>query len=307
MSHVISISERIPGFSHLKESAQAILKSLRPLEWLKNLFVFSPLFFSGEVTVIGNVGKVFLVFLSFSALSSAVYLFNDLNDREHDRNHPVKRYRPIASGQLSPTLAIASIGVLTALSFILVISLPVVWGALLAYGFLNVLYTLWLKNVIILDVFSIAIGFVLRVSAGGSVVGLAPSSWLITNTFLLSLVLGLGKRRYEVLTMKKAAGSHRSVLDEYTVDVVDSLISVVTPLTVFTYLLYTLDETTVARFDAPRLYLTTIFVVFGIFRYLYLVHRRDLIGSPTELIVHDGPLALVIIGWVIAFVSIVYF
>ncbi|MGH7232968.1 MAG: decaprenyl-phosphate phosphoribosyltransferase [Nitrospiraceae bacterium] len=298
---------------HVGEAASSLLKhaglfgrTMRPLDWTKNAFVFAPVFFSGEADQVDKLLMVGLAFLAFSAMSSAVYVFNDIHDRERDRAHPGKCERPIASGALSPRAAGMGAAALTAVAVLLVHQSPPVAGTLLAYGCLNILYTVWLKHLVILDVFSIAVGFVLRVFAGGLIIGIEPSSWLILATFLLSLFLGLAKRRHELLVMKEVANSHRPVLEQYTISLVDELISVVTPLTLITYVLYTLDAATIARFHSRTLYLTCIFVVFGIFRYLFLVHCRELGGSPTTLILKDLPLRVAILGWVLTFAIIVY-
>jgi 4-hydroxybenzoate polyprenyltransferase len=239
-------------------------------------------------------------------MSSAIYIFNDVRDREFDRLHPTKRERPIASGALSVGVAIAAACFLVAVSVVLVLLSPPVLAVVLAYGGMNVLYSLQLKHVVILDVFTIAAGFVLRVFAGGLIIQVEPSSWLIMATFLLSLFLGLAKRRHELLLMKHIANSHRPVLEQYTIPLVDILTAVVTPVTLITYILYTLDGATMARFHSSKLYLTAGFVVFGIFRYLYLIHRKDLGGSPTQLVIKDQPLRTAILAWVVTFAVIVY-
>jgi 4-hydroxybenzoate polyprenyltransferase len=281
-------------------------RTMRPLEWIKNVFVFAPIFFSGEAVQTEKLALVSLVFVAFSAMSSAIYIFNDVRDREFDRLHPTKRERPIASGALSVGVAIAAACFLVAVSVVLVLLSPPVLAVVLAYGGMNVLYSLQLKHVVILDVFTIAAGFVLRVFAGGLIIQVEPSSWLIMATFLLSLFLGLAKRRHELLLMKHIANSHRPVLEQYTIPLVDILTAVVTPVTLITYILYTLDGATMARFHSSKLYLTAGFVVFGIFRYLYLIHRKDLGGSPTQLVIKDQPLRTAILAWVVTFAVIVY-
>jgi 4-hydroxybenzoate polyprenyltransferase len=217
--------------SGLSKDMALIVRTMRPLEWIKNLFVFAPIFFSGGASQTEKVAVVSLVFLAFSAMSSSVYIFNDVRDREFDRLHPAKRERPIASGALPVSFAIGSACLLAALSVALVYFSPPVLAVVLAYGGMNVLYTLKLKHVVILDVFTIAGGFVLRVFAGGLIIEVEPSSWLIMATFLLSLFLGLAKRRHELLLMKQIANSHRPVLEQYTIPLVDILTAVVTPVT----------------------------------------------------------------------------
>jgi 4-hydroxybenzoate polyprenyltransferase len=292
--------------SGLSKEMTLIVRTMRPLEWIKNVFVFAPVFFSGEAEQADKLVLVGLVFLAFSAMSSAVYIFNDVRDREFDRTHPSKRERPIASGALPVRIAIAWACLLVACSMALVHAFPPVLAVVLAYGGMNILYSLKLKHIVILDVFTIAVGFVLRVFAGGLIIQVEPSSWLIMATFLLSLFLGLAKRRHELLLMKHIANAHRPVLEQYTIPLVDILTAVVTPVTLITYILYTLDDTTMARFHSSKLYLTAGFVVFGIFRYLYLIHRRDLGGSPTQLVIKDQPLRTAILAWVVTFAAIVY-
>lgn len=292
--------------SGISKDVALVVRTMRPLEWIKNIFVFAPIFFSGGAEHADKLLLVCLVFLAFSAMSSAVYIFNDVRDREFDRTHPSKRERPIASGALPVSTAVVSATLLAAFSLALVHFSPAVVGVVLAYGGMNVLYSLKLKHVVIVDVFTIATGFVLRVFAGGLIVQVEPSSWLIMATFLLSLFLGLAKRRHELLLMKHVAHSHRPVLEQYTIPLVDILTAVVTPVTLITYILYTLDSTTTARFHSSKLYLTAAFVVFGIFRYLYLIHRKDLGGSPTQLVIKDQPLRTAILAWIVTFAVIVY-
>lgn len=303
MKAMVSAGEVVSSFS---KDLMLLGRTMRPLDWIKNVFVFAPVFFSGEAAQVEKLALVGLVFLAFSAMSSAVYIFNDVRDREFDRSHPTKRERPIASGALPVGVAIGSACFLAAVSVALVYVSPPVLAVVLAYGGMNVLYSLKLKHVVILDVFTIAAGFVLRVFAGGLIIHVEPSSWLIMATFLLSLFLGLAKRRHELLLMRQVANSHRPVLEQYTIPLVDILTAVVTPVTLITYILYTLDSTTMARFHSSKLYLTAAFVVFGIFRYLYLIHRKDLGGSPTQLVIKDQPLRTAILAWVVTFGIIVY-
>lgn len=279
---------------------------MRPTEWIKNAFVFAPLFFSGQATDPNKLQITGLVFLAFSAMSSAVYLFNDINDRELDRLHPRKRFRAVAAGELTVVVAGGVAVVLAIISLGLVSFSRTVVVFPLAYGLINIAYSSWLKHMVIVDVFCIALGFVLRVFGGGIAIDVMPSSWLILATFLLSLFLGLAKRRHELLVMQTTANTHRPVLEQYSLKLVDELISVVTPVTLITYLLYTLDAGTIARFHSDLLYFTSVFVVFGIFRYLYLVHRMNLGGSPIQLLMQDLPLSLAIVGWVVTFLLIVY-
>jgi 4-hydroxybenzoate polyprenyltransferase len=301
--------ERNDGSLSMKSMILLIWRTMRPHHWIKNLFVFAPLFFSGQFTDPRKIATAFLVFIAFSIISSSIYVFNDVADRESDRNHPSKCKRPIASGSL-PVFTAIIVGscfvVLTISVLILTVSLKVTI-IFIFYFFFNIAYSFFLKNIVIVDVFCVSFGFVLRVLAGGLAVNVVPSSWLIIATFLLSLFLALGKRRHELVLLNNSSDNHRPVLYHYTPRLVDQLISVVTPVTLITYLLYTLDADTIARFNSKMLFSTGIFVIFGIFRYLYLIHRKDLGGSPTRLVLKDLPLLVAILGWILTFSLIVYF
>lgn len=293
----------------MKSMVPLIWRTMRPHHWIKNLFVFAPLFFSGQFTDQRKIAATFLIFIAFSIISSSIYIFNDVADRERDRIHPSKCKRPIASGSL-PVLTALIVGicfvVLTISALILTVSVKVTI-IFLFYILFNIGYSLFFKKFVIVDVFCVSIGFVLRVLAGGLVVDVVPSSWLIIATFLLSLFLALGKRRHELVLLNKTSDNHRAVLSHYSPHLVDQLISVVTPVTLITYLLYTLDADTMARFNSDKLFSTGIFVIFGIFRYLYLIHKKDLGGSPTRLVLKDLPLLAAILGWIFTFSLIVYF
>jgi 4-hydroxybenzoate polyprenyltransferase len=288
-------------------TARLLLQTARPRHWIKNGFVVAPLFFSGLAGEPDKALAATATFALFCAMSSAIYLGNDIADRERDRTHPEKRLRPIASGALSVPAALATSAVLVVSSLAAAALLPFgVLAALVAYGLLNAAYNARLKHLVIVDVFCVAGGFVLRVLAGGAAIGITPTAWLVVATFLLSLLLALAKRRHELVLLEGDSTGHRPVLLEYTPAFVDELISVATPVTLITYLLYTLDAETIARFHTRYLYPTGLFVVFGIFRYLYLVHRKDGGGDPVELALKDAPLALTVVGWIAAFAVIVY-
>lgn len=286
----------------------AILKSMRPAQWVKNLFVLAPLFFSGSLFMPGRIAAAILTFAAFSALASAAYLANDIADRERDRSHPEKRRRPIASGALPVGTAIVVAAVLATTAILVTLAIhPQVTIVLAAYALLNAAYSSGLKHVVIVDVFCIAIGFVLRVVAGSLAIAITPTAWIVVATFLLALFLALAKRRNELQMLGDDSSGHRPVLDEYTTPLVDELISVVTPATLLTYLLYTLDPEVMHRLGSDHLYASTVFVVFGIFRYLFLVHRMELGGSPTDIVLKDVPLIVAIAGWVVTLTALVYF
>lgn len=284
-----------------------ILASMRPQHWIKNLFLFAALVFSGHLFVAGDVVRILWGFAFFSLAASGVYLFNDLADLERDRLHPEKSRRPLPSGRLSPGSAAAAAAFLgaAALAGAWVLA-PAFFAVLLAYVLLNVLYSLRLKRVVILDVMTVAAGFVLRVLGGAVIISVPTSEWLIICTVLLSLFLGFSKRRHELTILESAAGDHRSVLQHYSPVFLDQMIGIVTASTVMSYVLYTISDDTVTKFGTKDLIYTVPFVLYGIFRYLYLVHKRDEGGDPTRLALTDRPLLLNTILWIGAASYIIY-
>jgi len=286
--------------------ALALLASLRPRQWVKNLFVFAGVIFSQQMltplawTALG-------AFVIFCGLSGAIYLFNDVMDAERDRLHPSKRLRPIASGVLSrPTAVVFGVLLLSgclAAAFLIGVSFGLV---ALGYGVLLTAYSLWLKHMVILDVLTVAVGFVLRAVAGAVAVEAEISGWLLICTILIALFLALGKRRHEYRSLARNAAAHRPILAEYSESFLDQMISVVTASTVTAYALYTMSPETVAKFHTRLLPLTLPFVLYGIFRYLYLLYRRDLGGNPSDLFVSDRALLFDALLWMLATFAIIY-
>ena len=285
----------------------AVFSSLRPRQWVKNLFVFGGLIFGQRLFVPPAVGAALAAFAIFCGLSGAIYLLNDVADRDKDRLHPDKRMRPIASGRLPVRAALVAAGVLIVggLAAALWLSRPFALVAL-AYVVLLSAYSARLKHVVIVDVLVVAIGFVLRAAAGALVIGVAISGWLLICTVLLALFLALGKRRHEVLTLGESAAGHRPILAEYSAGLLDQMIAVVTASTVTAYALYTMSPETVAKFHTPFLPATLPFVLYGIFRYLYLLYHRQLGGNPTDMVVRDRPLVLNTLLWMIVVLLIIY-
>jgi 4-hydroxybenzoate polyprenyltransferase len=285
----------------------AVLVSLRPRQWVKNLFVFGGLIFGQRLFVPPAVGAALAAFAIFCGLSGAIYLLNDVADRDKDRLHPDKRMRPIASGRLPVRAALVAAGVLIVggLAAALWLSRPFAVVAL-TYVVLLSAYSARLKHVVIVDVLVVAIGFVLRAAAGALVIGVAISGWLLICTVLLALFLALGKRRHEVLTLGESAAGHRPILAEYSAGLLDQMIAVVTASTVTAYALYTMSPETVAKFHTPFLPATLPFVLYGIFRYLYLLYQRQLGGNPTDMVVRDRPLVLNTLLWMIVVLLIIY-
>jgi 4-hydroxybenzoate polyprenyltransferase len=285
----------------------AVFSSLRPRQWVKNLFVFGGLIFGQRLFVPPAVGAALAAFAIFCGLSGAIYLLNDVADRDKDRLHPDKRMRPIASGRLPVRTALVAAGVLIVggLAAALWLSRPFALVAL-TYVVLLSAYSARLKHVVIVDVLVVAIGFVLRAAAGALVIGVAISGWLLICTVLLALFLALGKRRHEVLTLGESAAGHRPILAEYSAGLLDQMIAVVTASTVTAYALYTMSPETVAKFHTPFLPATLPFVLYGIFRYLYLLYHRQLGGNPTDMVVRDRPLVLNTLLWMIVVLLIIY-
>jgi len=285
---------------------RALFVSLRPHQWLKNLVVLAALVFSKHLFDPPAVAQAALAFAVFCALAGTVYLVNDLADLERDRLHPAKRTRPLASGALSLGVARA------AATLLFVGAVAAAWtlgpGFLLcalAYPALGLAYSLALKHVVILDVLAVALGFVLRAVAGAFAIGVHFSPWLLVCTILLALFLVLAKRRHELVTLDDAV-AHRQILAEYSPYLLDQMIAVVTASCLTAYAFYTLAPETVEKYRTERLALTIPFVIYGIFRYLYLVHRRDQGGSPGDVLLTDRPLLAAVALWAVAMVLIVY-
>ena len=289
-------------------TAVAILKSVRPGQWPKNVLVFAPLVFAHQALETRSLVRALAVFALFCLASGAVYIVNDLLDRDSDREHPVKCRRPIASGALSPAAAAAAAVLIGAgaLSAAMLLDRRVA-AVLGVYLLVNLLYSRVLKHLVILDVMTIAAGFVLRVVAGGIAVGVALSSWLLLCTSLLALFLGFGKRRHELVLLETNASTHRPILAEYSPYFLDQLIAVVTTSTLVTYALYTMDPLVHQKLGTPYLPLTIPFVLYGIFRYLYLVHQKQEGGDPSQIVFSDKPLLINVILWAATAFSILYF
>jgi 4-hydroxybenzoate polyprenyltransferase len=285
-----------------------IFKSLRPQQWIKNFFIFAPLIFSQNVFNRPLLLKTIMAFVTFCLVSSAHYIFNDLRDLEEDRRHPVKSKRPLASGRLKKGPAVVALLVIGAAGLALAAAIDVPF-LLIAAGYLvlQTVYSMWLKHVVILDVFVVAAGFLIRVVAGGLAIKVEISSWLLICTTLLALFLAMGKRRYELVLLDKDAASHRPILREYNTYLLDQMISVVTASTLVAYCLYTISAETVTKFGTRNLIFTVPFVLYGIFRYLYLIHQKAEGGTPEALIIRDKPLLLDIFLWIAAAALILHF
>jgi 4-hydroxybenzoate polyprenyltransferase len=293
----------VPG----RSLAFNLLISLRPDQWTKNLLVFAGLLFAKRLFDPASVADATAAFAIFCTLSGAVYLVNDIADREIDQRHPIKARRPIASGALPVTVAASSAAVLVGggLAGAFVVNNKLGWVAA-GYLALQVLYSTTLKHIVILDVLTIAIGFVLRAVGGAFAIDVEISQWLLVCTILLALFVALAKRRHELVLLADGATGHRPILGEYSAYLLDQMIAVVTASTLVAYIFYTISPETQEKFGTSLLELTIPFPIYGIFRYLYLVHRREGGGSPAELLLTDRPLLACVALWAASVAFIIY-
>ncbi len=284
-----------------------LFDSLRVRQWTKNLLLFAALIFSGHAFQYPYMVRSALAFILFCLAAGAVYIFNDIIDVRKDREHPVKRLRPFASGRVAPSTGWTLIAVLAAGSVSASFLLDTRFGVVvLGYLLLQAAYTLRLKHIVILDVFVISFGFLLRVYAGALAIQVDVSSWILVCTMLLALFLALSKRRHEIVLLEGRADQHRLILKEYSPYLLDQMIGVVTSATLVAYTVFTLSAETVAKFG-PHLVLTVPFVLYGIFRYLYLVHSKNSGGHPEETLLTDIPLQLGILAYGAVAVLVIYF
>lgn len=283
------------------------LKLLRPKDWAKNLFLFLPLFFGREFY---NLGKLFLValgFIAFSAIASSIYIINDYRDRDDDRKHPVKRNRPLASGAIAPSTALAICGALLVIGFSLGWWIREKFLIVLGiYFLLNLAYSLGLKAISILDIIILAAGFVLRIKAG-SVISFVPlSEWIIIMVFLLAIFMAIGKRRDDVLLKLSSGTDMRKSIKGYNLEFLNILLAFVCAVIVVAYLMYTMSPVTIAKTGSTRLYYTCIFVLAGIMRYLQIIYVSTDSGSPTRILYKDRFIQITLILWGISYILLLY-
>jgi 4-hydroxybenzoate polyprenyltransferase len=285
-----------------------LLISMRPKQWSKNLLVFAGLLFAQDFFILEKILQALAAFVLFCLVSGSVYLFNDVIDRHKDALHPVKKYRPIAAGLLSPKIAFGFSVLLTIISILLAFRLDFYFAVILSsYTILTFAYTLYFKNIVILDVLIIASGFVFRAIGGTFAIQENVSSWLIICTIFLALVMALGKRRAEIISLGDVAGDVRKTLSQYDRKFLDQLIMISTTACLMAYALYTLDPVTVEKFGTRNLVLTLPFVIYGLFRYLYLMYQDDLGESPENAIWGDKAILSCIISYIAFVVVILYF
>lgn len=293
---------------NITKKIKYLFLSLRPAQWIKNLFIFLPLIFGGRLFDFSIALKTTVSFFIFSIAASTVYLINDIIDLKNDKLHPVKRLRPLASGKITVFQAKFTATVIGSISiaFSFVVS-PYFGLIIIVYLLFNIFYTKFLKNAVIVDVLCIGFFFLLRIVAGSIAAEVKLSHWIIFCTALLALFLGFNKRRYELKLLKKRAHYHRSVLARYNLYFIDQMISVTTTSIAIVYILYTVDANTVKNFGTDHLIYSIPFVYYGIFRYLYLVHKRGKGGDPTHILLSDTKLQLNLLLWIIVCVAVIYF
>jgi len=284
-----------------------IIKLMRPHQYLKNSFIFLPLFFALEITNQELLGNTIIAFISFSLSASAIYILNDYFDIEEDREHPKKKYRPLASGDINRNQAIIIMGILISIgiSLMSILSLKAT-TILIVYVILNIAYTLWLKHIAILDVTIIAIGFVLRIFVGSAVTDIKLSMWIVIMTFLLALFMALAKRRDDVLIFMNTGTKMRKVINGYNLRFVDSAMMIMASVVIVAYTLYTTSPEVIARVGSEYLYITTLFVILGIMRYMQITFVFEDSSSPTNIILRDRFIQMTLIAWILSFVWILY-
>ena len=280
---------------------------LRPNQYIKNIFIFLPLFFSLKIIELNLFLNATIAFIAFSLISSAVYIFNDFHDIKEDRLHPKKKSRPLASGTITKSQSIGIMVVFFLLGFgltsILHISVTMI---VLAYAAMNIIYTLYLKKVAIIDVTIIAFGFVMRIFVGSYSTDVPLSKWIIIMTFLLALFIVLAKRRDDVLILLNTGNKMRKVVNNYNLQFIDTTLAIMAAVVIVTYILYTTSPGVVEKFHGKHLYLTSLFVILGIMRYLQIILVMKDGGSPTEIILKDHFIQMILFGWGLSFVFILY-
>ena len=280
----------------------------RPKQWTKNLFIFLPLFFALQIYHPAILIKAALAFVVFCVIASSIYIFNDYHDINEDRLHPRKKMRPLAAGRISAAKALCVSVVLLAFGLIGagLLGLPMLYLAL-TYIALNVAYTIKFKHVPIIDIFIIASGFVIRIFIGGAVTGIRLSPWIVIMTFLLALFLALGKRRDDVLIFLNHGEKMRESVDGYNLTFIDSCMLAMASITIVSYIMYTMSHNTITKFNTDHLYLTSVFVILGVMRYLQVTLVEQRSGAPSDILMQDRFIQASVIGWIITFWFLVYY
>ena len=280
---------------------------MRPHQYIKNLFIFSPLFFALKITDTELLLNATIAFIAFSLSASSIYTLNDYHDIEEDRHHPKKKNRPLASEAISKAQAITFMTILSIASFAIMVPLSVKAAAIIAaYVIMNILYSFYLKHVAILDITIIAIGFVLRLFIGSTVTGIPLSMWIVVMTFLLALFMALAKRRDDVLIYLETGKKMRKVINGYNLKFLDTAMAIMASVVIVAYTIYTTSAEVVKRVDSEYLYLTALFVILGVMRYLQISFVFKDSGSPTQILLKDHFMQLTLVGWGFSFAWILY-
>lgn len=291
----------------LKTNMKNVIALIRPHHYVKNLFIFLPLFFAGQIVDINLLINAFKAFVAFSISASALYILNDYLDIEEDRQHPKKKYRPIASSSISNKSAVSLMSIFFISGILLMSTLSLHAIAILSiYITLNIVYSFLLKHIAILDIAIIAIGFVLRLFVGSTVNGIPLSMWIVIMTFLLALFMALAKRRDDILILQNTGNKIRKVIDGYNLQLIDGSMMIMASVVIVAYILYTTSIAVTQRLQSEYLYLTALFVILGIMRYLQIVYVEKDSGSPTNIILRDRFIQLTVLAWVFSFVWIIY-
>ena len=297
--------------NQVKPMIKDILRLIRPKQWIKNMFVFIPMFFAGELFDLHSLCLCAVTFLAYSLMASSIYCYNDIVDADADRRHPVKCHRPVASGAVSVHLAYTLMVLMAVLSVAVVLLLPPevmasVLAVVLFYYLLNLSYCSKLKQYAIVDVCIVAFGFVLRILAGGFACEVTPSNWLVIMTFLLTLFMSFAKRRDDVLRMNETGEPPRKNTVRYNLTFINQAITITASVTLVCYIMYTVSPEVTERFDTPYLYLTFVFVLLGLLRYIQIAVVDKKSGDPTKVILHDHFSQMIVVAWVLSFLLMIY-
>lgn len=290
---------------------KSILRLTRPKQWIKNMFVFIPMFFGGELFDLHSVWLAVLTFFAFSLVASSIYCYNDIVDVDADRHHPVKCLRPIASGEVSIRLGYILMTLTFCLGIVVLLLLPPevmspVMAVIVFYYVLNLAYCSKLKQFAILDVCIVAFGFVLRILAGGFACELALSNWIVIMTFLLTLFMSFAKRRDDVLRMNSTGEAPRKNTVRYNLTFINQAITITASVTLVCYIMYCVSPEVTGRFDTPYLYLTFVFVLLGLLRYIQIAVVDEKSGDPTKIILHDHFSQIIVVAWILSFLLMIY-
>ena len=289
------------------KKANAIFTIIRPKQYIKNIFILLPLFFAGQITNTVLLVNALVAFVAFSLSASAVYILNDYKDIKEDRKHPKKKFRPLASGLISKNIALSLMIILLIIGFTLMATISTKALVILSiYVILNIAYSLKLKRIALLDVTIVAIGFVLRLFVGSFAYEIPLKIWIVIMTFLLALFLALAKRRDDVQIFKKSGNKMRKSVDGYNLQLIDGSMMVMSAVVIVAYLLYTTSQEIIEKFQNENLYLTTLFVIFGLMRYLQITLVEKNSGSPTETIFKDKIMQINLMLWVLSFIWLIY-